>query len=130
MGKKESNTKNKNQINIKNQEVPQKKRSTGQSDWMNQFFYFLFPGGENNHGFTKLKEGYSASHTLFPIRLTLLLELFTRDGCGTLISSDPFESISSATLDDIPGILEMSLGGRSPDQDDPPGCFGVEISKE
>jgi diguanylate cyclase (GGDEF)-like protein/PAS domain S-box-containing protein len=37
---------------------------------MNQFFYFLFPGGENNHGFTKLKEGYSASHTLFPIRLT------------------------------------------------------------
>jgi amino-acid N-acetyltransferase len=37
----------------------------------------------------------------------LLLELFTRDGCGTLISSDPFESISSATLDDIPGILEM-----------------------
>jgi type IV secretory pathway VirB10-like protein len=33
VGKKESNTKNKNQINIKNQEVPQKKRSTGQSDW-------------------------------------------------------------------------------------------------
>jgi len=37
----------------------------------------------------------------------LLLELFTRDGCGTLISADPFESITSATLDDIPGILEM-----------------------
>ena len=37
----------------------------------------------------------------------MLLELFTRDGTGTLISSNPFEEIRSATLDDIAGILEL-----------------------
>ncbi|NOT83579.1 MAG: amino-acid N-acetyltransferase [Methylococcaceae bacterium] len=37
----------------------------------------------------------------------LLLELFSRDGIGTLISSDPFESIRPATLKDIAGILEL-----------------------
>jgi amino-acid N-acetyltransferase len=37
----------------------------------------------------------------------LLLELFTRDGIGTLISSTAFEAIRSATLDDIGGILEL-----------------------
>ncbi len=37
----------------------------------------------------------------------LLLELFSRDGIGTLVSSDPFESIRTATLKDIGGILEL-----------------------
>lgn len=37
----------------------------------------------------------------------LLLELFTRDGTGTLISADPFEEIRAASLDDIAGILEL-----------------------
>jgi len=37
----------------------------------------------------------------------LLLELFTRDGTGTLISATPFESIRSAKLEDIAGILEL-----------------------
>lgn len=37
----------------------------------------------------------------------LLLELFTRDGIGTLISSSDFETIRTATLDDIGGILEL-----------------------
>lgn len=37
----------------------------------------------------------------------LLLELFTRDGLGTLISSDDFETIRSATLDDISGIMNL-----------------------
>jgi len=37
----------------------------------------------------------------------LLLELFTRDGTGTLISATPYESIRSADLDDIAGILEL-----------------------
>lgn len=37
----------------------------------------------------------------------LLLELFTRDGIGTLISSTAFETIRTATLDDIGGILEL-----------------------
>jgi len=37
----------------------------------------------------------------------LLLELFTRDGVGTLISSTAFESIRPATLDDIGGIMDL-----------------------
>lgn len=37
----------------------------------------------------------------------LLLELFTRDGVGTLISSSAFENLRSATLSDIGGILEL-----------------------
>ncbi len=37
----------------------------------------------------------------------LLIELFTRDGTGTLISSNPFEEIRPACLHDIPGILEL-----------------------
>jgi len=37
----------------------------------------------------------------------LLLELFTRDGIGTLISSTPFEELRQATLSDIGGILEL-----------------------
>jgi len=38
---------------------------------------------------------------------SLLLELFTRDGVGTLISSDIFEDIRQATIDDVGGILEL-----------------------
>jgi amino-acid N-acetyltransferase len=37
----------------------------------------------------------------------LLLELFSRDGIGTLISSTPFEELRPATLNDIAGILEL-----------------------
>ncbi len=37
----------------------------------------------------------------------LLLELFTRDGIGTLISSTSFEELRQARLDDIGGILEL-----------------------
>lgn len=37
----------------------------------------------------------------------LLLELFTRDGTGTLISSNPYEEIRQAKLNDIAGILEL-----------------------
>lgn len=37
----------------------------------------------------------------------LLLELFTRDGCGTLVSSDPFEAIRPALPTDVPGILDL-----------------------
>lgn len=38
---------------------------------------------------------------------SLLLELFSRDGVGTLISAAPFEEIRAATLDDIGGILDL-----------------------
>ena len=37
----------------------------------------------------------------------LLLELFTRDGSGTLISSNHYEEIRAASLNDISGILEL-----------------------
>ncbi|PPD24931.1 MAG: amino-acid N-acetyltransferase, partial [Methylomonas sp.] len=37
----------------------------------------------------------------------LLQELFTRDGIGTLVSSNAFESIRPASLDDIGGIMEL-----------------------
>lgn len=37
----------------------------------------------------------------------LLLELFTRDGIGTLISLTPFETLRPATLNDIAGIVEL-----------------------
>ncbi len=37
----------------------------------------------------------------------LLLELFTRDGVGTLISAVPFDELHKATVDDIGGILEL-----------------------
>jgi amino-acid N-acetyltransferase len=37
----------------------------------------------------------------------LLLELFTRDGIGTLISTDSFEHIRKATINDVGGLLEL-----------------------
>lgn len=37
----------------------------------------------------------------------LLQELFTRDGAGTLIAKDYQEKISTATIDDVGGILEL-----------------------
>jgi len=37
----------------------------------------------------------------------LLLELFTHDGVGTLISSTPYEELRPAALNDIGGIIEL-----------------------
>lgn len=37
----------------------------------------------------------------------ILLELFTRDGVGTLVSSSPFEEIRPATIGDVGGILDL-----------------------
>lgn len=37
----------------------------------------------------------------------LLLELYTRDGCGTLMTSEPFEELRRARIDDVGGILEL-----------------------
>jgi amino-acid N-acetyltransferase len=36
-----------------------------------------------------------------------LLELFTRDGVGTLVSQSPFESMRPASIKDVAGILEL-----------------------
>lgn len=37
----------------------------------------------------------------------LLKELFTRDGAGTLLTSQPYEEIRTARIDDVGGILEL-----------------------
>ena len=37
----------------------------------------------------------------------LLLELFTRDGCGTLITNSFYEGIRAANIDDVGGILQL-----------------------
>jgi amino-acid N-acetyltransferase len=37
----------------------------------------------------------------------LLLELFTRDGIGTLINADLFEGMRAATIEDVGGIIEL-----------------------
>lgn len=37
----------------------------------------------------------------------LLLELFTRDGIGTLVSAESFEDIRQASIDDVGGILDL-----------------------
>ena len=37
----------------------------------------------------------------------LLLELFTRDGCGTLITSENFEDVRSATIEDLASLIEL-----------------------
>lgn len=37
----------------------------------------------------------------------LLLELFTKDGIGTLVSADHLEDIRCATIDDVNGIIEL-----------------------
>lgn len=37
----------------------------------------------------------------------LLRELFTRDGCGTLVTRESYEDIRGAWIDDVGGILEL-----------------------
>jgi amino-acid N-acetyltransferase len=37
----------------------------------------------------------------------LVLELFTRDGIGTMVSADLYENTRPATIDDVGGILEL-----------------------
>ncbi len=54
------------------------------------------------------EEGIARVHLLnHHIDGALLLELFTRDGVGTLISSLAYEICRAATLEDIGGILEL-----------------------
>lgn len=37
----------------------------------------------------------------------ILRELFTRDGVGTMVTSDVYDDARAATLDDVPGILRL-----------------------
>ncbi|MCA8838373.1 MAG: amino-acid N-acetyltransferase [Proteobacteria bacterium] len=47
---------------------------------------------------------------------SLLLELFTRAGCGLLISCDPYEQFRPASPDDLSRILELYQHTRSKDE--------------
>mgnify|MGYP001817827131 FL=1 len=38
---------------------------------------------------------------------SILLELYTRDGVGTLVTADNYEGLRTATIDDIGGIMEL-----------------------
>ena len=54
------------------------------------------------------QQGVSRAHIIDRhIRGALMEELFTRDGCGTLISDAPFDRVRGATIDDIGGILAL-----------------------
>jgi amino-acid N-acetyltransferase len=37
----------------------------------------------------------------------LLLELFSRDGIGTLVAAQPFDSVRTATVEDVTGVLQL-----------------------
>ena len=59
---------------------------------------------------TATQAGVRRCHCLcYEDESALLLELFTRDGIGTLISQTPFELLRPAEVSDIPGILGLLL---------------------
>ncbi len=51
--------------------------------------------------------GVGRVHLLTARDGALLLELFTRDGIGTLVSNAPFDQIRAATIEDVGGILDL-----------------------
>ena len=52
--------------------------------------------------------GVSRAHLLnFRDDGALLKELFTRDGCGTLVTQEAFENVRGARIEDVGGILEL-----------------------
>lgn len=54
------------------------------------------------------KHGVARAHLISrSLDGVLLLELFTRDGVGTLISANNYEGTRQATIDDVSGILEL-----------------------
>ncbi len=54
------------------------------------------------------EEGVERAHLLDRhIDGAMLLELFTRDGVGTLVSRAPFETLRPALVRDVPGILDL-----------------------
>ena len=54
-----------------------------------------------------LKNGVKRAHIIPPKNGALLQELYTRDGCGTLISRDLYEGIRTANVNDVAGLFEL-----------------------
>lgn len=60
------------------------------------------------HAVQACQDGVQRVHLVSrQIEGALLLELFTRDGIGTLISTNPYEHIRKATINDVGGVLEL-----------------------
>jgi amino-acid N-acetyltransferase len=54
-----------------------------------------------------LEAGVRRAHIIAPTHGSVLQELYTRDGSGTLISRDLYEGIRRATVHDISGIVDL-----------------------
>ena len=54
-----------------------------------------------------LERGVTRGHLLPPAPGALIQELYTTDGCGTLIARDVYDGIRLATAADVPGILAL-----------------------
>ncbi|BCE00437.1 amino-acid N-acetyltransferase [Marinicellulosiphila megalodicopiae] len=63
---------------------------------------------ELRHAIVALNEKVNRAYLLdFKINGQLLTELYTRDGCGTLIYQDDYDVIRHATMDDVTGIKAL-----------------------
>ena len=58
-------------------------------------------------GIMALEGGVKRAHLIAPTHGSVLQELYTRDGSGTLISRDLYEGIHRATVNDISGICDL-----------------------
>ena len=54
-----------------------------------------------------LSRGVTRAHLVPPTSGSLLRELYTSDGAGTLISRDLYDGVRAATDSDVPGILDI-----------------------
>jgi len=54
------------------------------------------------------ERGVSRAHLInHQVDGSLLIELYSRDGCGSLISAEQYEGLRTASIDDVGGILEI-----------------------
>lgn len=61
-----------------------------------------------NNATQACERGVTRAHLInHQIDGSLLIELYSRDGCGTLISAEKYEGLRIATIDDVGGILEI-----------------------
>lgn len=55
-----------------------------------------------------VRQGVSRAHLVsHHVDGSLLMELFTHDGIGTMISREPLETLREATIDDVGGMLQL-----------------------
>ena len=60
------------------------------------------------HALAACTQGVSRVHLINrKLDGALITELYTRDGCGTLITNEPYESMRCASINDIGGIMEL-----------------------